>query len=106
MLLAVLVYLPSGCLGKNAYCPLEAANSRYLPSHTALKSPTRTTSQLEVSPSTSMTLASKEAISPPATISLCSSYQRPSISLIVGSSVVSDILAVKLFKKSTLPVPN
>ena len=70
MLLAVLVYLPSGCLGKNAYCPLDAANSRYFPSQTALKSPTRTTSQLEVSPSTSITLASKEAISPPAIISL------------------------------------
>ena len=57
ILLAVRVYLPSGCLGKKAYCPLDAANSRYFPSQTALKRPTLTTLQLVVSPSTSITLA-------------------------------------------------
>ena len=59
-LFAVFVYLPAGCLGKKAYCPVAATYSRYLPSQTALKSPTLVTLQVDVSPSTSTTVVSKE----------------------------------------------
>ena len=70
ILLAVLVYLPAGCLGKKAYCPFEVAYSKYLPSQTALNKPTLVTLHSEVSPSTSITSVVNDTTWPLATISL------------------------------------
>ena len=102
---AELTYLPSGCLPKKAYCPLLLIYSRYLPSQIELYKPTLITLQLTDSPSRVITLALKETTSEPATISLCSSYQRPSNSLIVGNSVALDILDERLFKNVSRSLP-
>ena len=71
-----------------------------------MNNPTRVTSHSDVSPSTSITVVVNLTTSPPAIISFCSSYHKRSISLMVGSSVVSDILPVRSFKNETLSSPN